>query len=135
MTDVMMLPEVALDILRGAVYHPEAERSYEVMSGSFWWSDELVREASAACRRHDSWAFRFLMAYRGSVIRGVPDSALWPVWEQVTKACPDWPGLRPERNSPTLATELHRAGQRQCVEFLRLERELRRHAPDSRPTD
>jgi hypothetical protein len=126
----LLFPDEALDILRGASYRPDAERSYEIMSGSFWWSDELVREASAACRRHDSWAFRYLMGYRGSLIRGAPDAELKPVWEQVARACPHWPGLRSERNSPTLASELHQEGRKQCVEFLRWGRESRGQTTD-----
>lgn len=118
---VILFPDEALDILRGARYRPEAERSYEIMSGSFWWSDELVGETFAACRRHGSWAFRYLMGYRGSLIRGAPDAELEPVWQQVARACPDWPGLRPERNSPTLAGALHREGRKNCAESLRLD--------------
>ena len=126
--DRLLFDQEALDFLSGAVYDPDAKRSYEVMSDSFAWSDELLWDALAEFGT--AWPFRELMAYRGSVIRGAPDFELRPVWEQVAKACPGWPGLRPERNSPTLATELLRAGRRQCVEFLRLERELRREAPD-----
>jgi hypothetical protein len=129
--DGLLFPEEALDVLRRAAYHPDAERSYEAMSGSFWWSDELVREASYACRRHGSWAFRYLMGYRASVIRDAPDPELLPVWEQVTQECPGWPGLRIERNSPALLTELHRASRRQCAEFLRMEQELRIEALDA----
>ena len=44
--------------------------------------------------------------------------------EQVAKSCPGWPGLRPERRSPTLAAELDRASRKACVEFRRLEREI-----------
>ncbi|MDG3002481.1 hypothetical protein [Paludisphaera mucosa] len=120
---MLLFPDAALDILRGASYRPEAERSYDILSGSYWWCDELVRETFAACRRHDSWAFRYLMGYRGSLIRGAPDAELMPVWEQVARACPHWPGLRPERNSPTLAGELHREGRKKCAEFLSWERE------------
>ncbi len=129
--DVPLFPEEALDILRGAVYYAEAERSYEAMSDSFWWSDELLREASLPCHLHKNWAFRYLMGYRGSVIRGEPDATLQLIWEQVERACPDWPGLHPERFSPTLAKELHRAGRKFRVEFLRDEREFRRQGLDA----
>jgi hypothetical protein len=124
----LLFPDEALEILCGAAYQHDAERSYEVMSGSFWWSDELVRDTVASCRRHDSWAFRYLMGYRGSLIRGAPESGLLPVWDQVTRECPNWPGLRIERNSPSLAKELHRAEREQCVEFLRWERQSRGEA-------
>ena len=128
-----LFPEEALDILRGAVYRPDAERTYDVMSDGFWWSDERVRETIFACRRHGSWAFRFLMGYRGSLIRGTPEKGWMPVWEQVERACPNWPGFRPERTCRTLAKELHRAGREQCVEFLRFNRESRRDVSDPSP--
>jgi hypothetical protein len=73
-----------------------------------------------------AWPFRELIGYRGSVIRGLPDSELRPLWEQVAQACPGWPGLRLERSSPDLAVELRKAGRRFCIEALRVERELRR---------
>jgi hypothetical protein len=126
----LLFPDEALHILRGARYRPDAERSYEVMSDSFWWSDELVREASYVCRRHDSWAFRCLMGYRVSVILGAPDAHLRPVWDQVVRACPEWPGLCRERNSPILARELHRERRKRCVEFLRWERESQGQAAE-----
>jgi hypothetical protein len=113
-----------LDFLSGAIYDPNAERCYEAMSDSFFWSDELDWEALA--KFGTARPFREFMGYRGSVIRGAPDFDLQPLWEQVSKACPNWPGLRPERNSASLAGELRKAGRRFCVEALRLEREFRR---------
>jgi hypothetical protein len=110
----LLFPEEAIVILRAAVYFADAKRSYDMMSGSFLWSDELLRESAPACRRHNSWAFRYLLGYRGSVIRGTPDNKLLPVWEQVMRSCPNWPGFRPERNSTNLAAELRRIGKAEC---------------------
>jgi hypothetical protein len=129
--DSLLLPDDAIAVLRRAVWQPDAKRSYELMTGSFWWPDELVHEVSRLCVERDNWSFRYLMGYRASVIRGAPQEAYRPVWEQVARECPDWPGLRPERNSPALAVELHREGRRQCVEFSRLERRLRRKAEEA----
>jgi hypothetical protein len=122
--DPLLLPDDALDILRGAVWNPQAERFYEVMSGAFWWTDELVREASRACMAKGNWAFRYLMGYRASLIRGAPDDRLRPAWDQVRRECPTWPGLRPERSGPGLAKEMDREGRRQCVAFRRWGREF-----------
>ncbi len=122
--DSLLLPDDAIVILRRAVWQSDAKRSYELMTGSFWWSDELVREVSRLCVGRKDWSYRYLMGYRASVIRGAPDEHLRPVWEQVARECPDWPGLRPERNSPALADELRREERRQCVEFRRLERQF-----------
>jgi hypothetical protein len=125
----LLFDDEALDFLSKADYDPDAKRSYEIMSDSFVWSDELLLEAFAEFS--GAWPFRELMAYRRSVILCAPDSRLRPVWEQMAKACPEWPGLRPERSSPTLAAALVRERQRACVEFERLERELEREAPDA----
>ena len=110
-----------LHFLSKAVYDPDAQRCYEILADSFFWSDELVWEGFAEFSQ--DWPFRQLMAYRGTVIRGAPDPDLQPVWEQVAKECPGWPGLRPERSSPALAAALQRARRRAYVELLRLERE------------
>jgi hypothetical protein len=123
-----MLPQRALEVLSRAVYDPRAERSYEMMSDSFLWSDEGLWEAMA---HDDAWAVRRLLGYRGSVIRGASDGVLRPVWEQVSKSCPGWPGLRPERNSPTLAAELLRERRRACVQALRVMREMEHEESDS----
>jgi hypothetical protein len=122
-----MFTEEALEFLREAVYHPRAERTYEMMSDSFIWSDERIWETMA---RYDWQVVRTLLGYRGSVIRGAPDIDQRRVWEQVSKSCPEWPGLRPERNSPTLAAELLRARRRACVQSLREMREMEREEQD-----
>jgi hypothetical protein len=124
----LLFSEEALDFLSGAVYDPEAELSYEALSHSFIWSDELLWEAMV--RYGGGCPFRELIGYRGSVVLGAPDSSLRPVWEQVARACPGWPGLRTERSSSTLAAELHLVCRRFCVEARRVEREWQREAPE-----
>lgn len=94
-----LLPDDAIAILRRAVWQADAKRSYELMTGSFWWSDELVHEVSGLCVERDNWSFRYLMGYRGSLIRGTPEEAYRPV--------------------------LHRERRRQCVALARLERKFR----------
>jgi hypothetical protein len=122
----LLHPGNAIAILRRATWQPDAERWYEVMSASFWRTDELVNKVADLCAPRGNWAFRFLMGYRGSLIRGEPDDRLKSVWDQVARECPNWPGLRPERNCVSLANELRRKERRRCIEFERLDRELTR---------
>ena len=89
----LLFDDEALDFLSRAVYDPDATRSYEIMSDSFVWSDELLFEAFAEFS--GAWPFRELMAYRHSVMLCAPDSRFGPVWEQVAKTCPGWPGRDP----------------------------------------
>jgi hypothetical protein len=124
--DPLLLPDDAIIILRQAIWQPDARRFLEMMTGAFWWTDELVQEIAHLCVARGNWSFRYLMGYRASVIRGKPEERFRPVWDQVARECPDWPGLRPERNCVSLATELHREGRKKCIEFLRLEREIQK---------
>src|SRR5262249_5652437 len=97
-----------------------------------WWTDELVREIVPLCMARNNWSFRYLMGYRASVVRGEPDERLRPVWDQVVRECPNWPGLRPERSHASLASELHREGRKQCVEFLRFGRQLEKRQAEAK---
>jgi hypothetical protein len=124
--DEMLFPETALAILREARWNPDATHSFEIMSGGFQWSDERLGEAALACIACGSWAFRYLMGYRASLIRGVPREGLRAAWEQLSQECPHWPGFRPERVSPLLSAELDRESRRTCIGFRRFERKLRK---------
>ncbi len=81
---------------------------------------------------HGSWAFRFLMGYRASLIRGSPREELRPPWDQLLRECPEWPGFRPERRDSSLATELDRASRRVDVCVRRIERRMRQSAADAK---
>jgi hypothetical protein len=123
--DETLFPEAALAVLRQARWDPNATHSFEVMSGGFAWSDERLGEAAAACLEHRSWAFRLLMGYRASLIRGAPRDELRPPWDQLLPECPQWPGFRPERSDRALAAELDRESRRTAACVRRLERRLR----------
>ena len=131
--DSLLFPDDALEALRSAVWKLDAERAYDGMSDSFMWSDESWEEVISVCGEHKNWSFRFLLAYRGMVIRGEADGleSLQPLWNQVARECPQWPGLRPERNSPLLANDLRRASRRLCAQFARVEQELRKTSSDT----
>jgi len=131
--DSLLLPNNAIIILRRAFWQPDARRFYEMMTGSFWWTDELIQEVAQLCSGRNNWSFRYLMAYRASLIRGKPNEGFCPVWDQIIRECPNWPGLRPERSSVSLATELHHEGRKQCVAFLRWERQLAKNKGAAKP--
>ena len=59
-----MLSDEAIAILGTAVWRPDAERSYELLTGSFAWSDEMLREAARLSAGRNNWSFR--------AIHGVP---------------------------------------------------------------
>jgi hypothetical protein len=101
-----LFPKAALCILRQTCWNPQATSFYDGLSGGIIWSDEFSREAIDACMSIDNWAFRYVLAYRASLIRGEPREELRAPWDQLVRECPDWPGLRPERRAPELRERL-----------------------------
>ena len=114
---VHLFPPAALDVLRQARYDVRAKRNYDVWSGGFHWSDELLDEVSTICIREDNFAVRFMLGYRASLSGEHPREEFRPTWEQLCRECPDWPGLRPERYDRSLAAELE-------LEWKRAKKEL-----------
>jgi hypothetical protein len=47
MADVF--PRAVLDLLRRAVFQPDTERCYDMLSDSFLWSDEMLFEMAGLC--------------------------------------------------------------------------------------
>ncbi len=102
----MLFPDAAIIVLREARWSPDADRTFELMSGGFVWSDERLVDVAHICTEVDNWAFRSVIAYRASLIRGVPRTELVEPWDQLRLVCPDWPGFRPERADPSLKKAL-----------------------------
>lgn len=115
----MPKPEVLVDHLRELVVDTDATRHFEMMSGGFYWSDEKPDGYSDAT---SDYAFRFLIGYRASLVRGAPRAELRFVWDAVLAACPQWPGFLSERCSPALADELERASKASMRSLERLDR-------------
>jgi hypothetical protein len=84
------------------------------MSGGFVWEDEFPEEALDACKRAGSWAFRWVIGYRASLVMGKPRDELRPAWDQLARECPEWPGFRPDRQRAEWKERLECANQ----EFL-----------------
>jgi len=124
-------PETALAVLRGTRWNPEATCSYEGMSGALRWDDEFPDEAIKACIREDNWAFRFVWAYRASLIRGQPCEELRAAWEQLSRECPEWPGFHPERRSTSLRERLDSDAERFLREFEELDAQFRTDNADA----
>jgi hypothetical protein len=112
-----LFPPAAIQILRSARWDRGATRAYEALSGGFWWSDEFPDGLVEACRRAGSWAFRYLMGYRASLVAGCPREALARPWRQLERECPGWPGFRPERRGPELLAEQEAESRRVVAEF------------------
>ena len=120
----MLFPDAAIEILRRARWTPDATRSYEIMSGGFHWSDECLFDVAQICVESDSWAFRFVVGYRASLIQGVPRDELREPWDQLRTECPDWPGFRPERCHKSLAKELDQESQKASDDLDDLDRKI-----------
>ncbi|MBA2116621.1 hypothetical protein [Bremerella alba] len=109
--------ESVLAILLQTTWDPNAICIFDGVSGGLLWSDEYPREAFAACFSDNNWAFRYVLAYRVSLILEEPRDEFRAPWFQLVRECPDWPGLRQERRSPSLRDQLKRAQDRFRKEF------------------
>ena len=101
-------PEQAIAVLRAARFDPSARPGLELLSGTLIWGDEAYLEFPAVCRHYGCMAYWEPVAFRSSLIRGQPDESYRRGWEELERACPEWPGFRPERRSESLRAELVR---------------------------
>lgn len=120
-------PPGALALLARQRFDPGAERGYDIMSGGFRWLDEFPDHDRwwKLMREHDCWAFRFVLGYRASLVRGRERPELRKAWDQLRQHCPDWPGFRPERCSHDLQADLRAADRQSRRECIKLQREER----------
>lgn len=109
----------ALAVLDRMAFDPGARGRFELASGGLTWSDEFPAVGSADWELVRSrWSYRYLIAYRRAITLGEDREAFRPVWEQVARHAPNWPGLRPERHGKRAAGRLRAAlrGQGGCLE-------------------
>lgn len=89
------------------VFDPNAKRDVELLGAAFVWSDEKpdfnCPDATIPVTRF----FQYLLWYRKSLMQEKPAVAFTVFWEAFHKACPTWPGFRPERCAPPLLDELN----------------------------
>jgi hypothetical protein len=98
MNDRSQAFQMLAPMLDKLVLDPNARVSYELMSDSLIWSDELPPPAPGGewntnCLRG---AFRF----RTTLILGKPDERFRARWEELQTLCPNWPAFLPDRRSP-----------------------------------
>ena len=96
-----VFPAEAIDFLGRCRHDPAAVPHYEMLSGSFNWSDEHYLAFVALCQSLGCEAATALFAYRTSLIEGRPREELRSAWDEVKERCPAWIGFRPDRTAPT----------------------------------
>ncbi len=125
-----LFSEAGLSILNRQVYNPEARAGYDVMSGGLMWPDEFPPFGPVA------WAMvspnhvhRYLIAYRAAITLGEERAEFRPVWDQVVRHAPNWPGLHTERRGERARRRLLAAKRREARCLAELEAKL--EAPDA----
>jgi hypothetical protein len=104
----------ALAVLDRMPFDPGARGSFELMSGGLIWPDEFPPPWSPGWELvRPQWVYRYLIAYRRTLTLGEDRASFRPVWEQVARHAPNWPGLRPERRGERAARRLRAAIRRQ----------------------
>ena len=116
-----LFSDAALAVLDQMPCDPTSRGEFEWLSGGLMWSDELPlvgtpeRQAMSPAA-----ATGCLLACRASLTLGKNDAFL-PVWEQVVRYAPNWPGLRPERRGEAARRRLLAALRLQDRYFATLE--------------
>ena len=111
-------------------FDPAARGQFEYLSGGLVWPDEFPASGGPVCRGS---AFQRLIAYRSSVTLGGERAAFRPVWEQVARHAPNWPGLRPERRGGPAVRRLRAARRVQERCLVALESQSVACSPDAAP--
>lgn len=108
------------------VYDANARCQYELLSGGLAWSDEftmtLLNELSRLGKGPIAFLFRYLWAYRTSLIEGQERQEFRHIWTEMQATFPDWPGFRPERSSPDLKERLIKEQKQMEKRIRRIER-------------
>jgi hypothetical protein len=118
---VPLFSEAALGILDRMPFDAAARGSFELMSGALLWPDEFPLGMADWELVRSQCVYRYLLAYRRAITLGEDRAVFRPVWEQVARHAPNWPGLRPERRGERAARRLRAALRRQDKCFAELE--------------
>jgi hypothetical protein len=124
----------ALVILDRMPFDPMARGRFELMSGGLIWSDEFPPPGSAEGELvRAQWVYRYLIASRRALTLAEDRVAFLPVWEQVVRGAPNWPGLRPERRGERAVRRLRAALRRQDKCLAEFEAHLRAGNAEAEP--
>jgi hypothetical protein len=85
---------------------PGAVLSYELLSDSLVWSDEIPDLEDRDARSFGP--LRYVLRFRTSLILGEPEERCRGYWEEAQRLFPDWPGFDPRRQAPALRAEYER---------------------------
>jgi len=108
----------------GCPHEPLARGEFEWLSGGLMWSDEFPSLGTPERQAmSQAGAVGCLLAARAAVTLG-QESGFLPVWEQVARHAPNWPGLRPERRGEAALRRLRAALRRQDRCLAALETQL-----------
>jgi hypothetical protein len=115
----------ALAVLDRQAYNPAARGRYELMSGGLIWDDEFPSLGSPEWQTiKPIFVYRYLIAYRASITLGEERLDCRPVWEQVLRHAPNWPGLREDRRDERARRRLLAAKRREARCLDELERHI-----------
>jgi hypothetical protein len=125
-----MFSPAALALLDRQPYDPAAKGRYEFLSGGLIWGDDFPEFGSAEWQSiSTNDVYRFLIAYRASITLGEERPEFRPVWEQVAREAPNWPGLRPERRGEKARKRLLAAKRRADACIDELEKQMSSPSP------
>jgi hypothetical protein len=130
-----MFSDEALAVLDQLSFDPAACGQFEWLSGGLMWADEFpplgTPERQAMSQ---AGAVGCLLAARAAVTLG-QDSGFLPVWEQVARHAPNWPGLRPERRGEAALRRLRAALRRQdrCLAAIEAQVDAKHAEPVAAP--
>jgi hypothetical protein len=118
-----MFSGAALAVLDRLPFDPTARGKFEWLSGGLMWSDEFPLLGTPERQAMSQpGAIGCLLASRAALTLG-QESGFLPVWEQVVRHAPNWPGLRPERRGEVALRRLRAALRRQdrCLAALEVQ--------------
>lgn len=100
-------PQLVREI-RSLKYDSNATYKFEHTSGGLIWSDEINQPIMLMLLQSENYLYRFLLAYRASLISGSENTEIRPLWEKMSELFPDWPGFRKERCHERLKEVLYK---------------------------
>lgn len=108
---VTAFPEGAISELNKAVWSSNAVINIELLSGAPFWGDERFDEFVMACKGRSSERIHDLNVWRLYLITGERSqladyTRCEESWNYVLLRCPNWPGFRPERRMPEIASRI-----------------------------
>ncbi|MDB5307465.1 MAG: hypothetical protein JWO38_1667 [Gemmataceae bacterium] len=133
-----MFSDAELAILDRMPFEPAARGVFEWLSGGLMWPDEFPFGTPERRAMSEAGSIGCLLACRASLTLG-QQTGLYPLWEQVLRHAPNWPGLRPERRGAAALRRLRAALRKQdrCLGALETQQDAKAEEaePLSWPTD